>query len=198
MATYKYLYSHILAALSTLFLSTPSGALKLIPTGSRGIYSGMESVTIQGALVQVHGQGVLIRGPSGCGKSLTALNLMDRDHLLISDDLVSVAVQADGKLVGSPLEDQVRIEVRGLGVFRASELFQKGTARSAAIDLVVDLDVYDANRDAGMVEPEIGTFTILGRNVPQVRLPLVAGVNPALLIELLAKLLKNVGAVSAE
>jgi len=155
-------------------------------------------VTIQGALVEVYGQGVLIRGPSGCGKSMTALNLMDRGHRLISDDLVSVAITADGELVGSALEHEVRIEVRGLGVFRASKLFQNRTTRSAPINLVIDLDAYDSNRDAGRIDPEIGMLAILDKEVTQVRLPLVSGSNPALLIEILARLLTKQGSGSLE
>ncbi len=155
----------------------------------------MDSTTIQGVLVEVHGTGVLLRGPSGCGKSVTALHLMDRGHRLVSDDVVSVSMRADQELVGAAPEEDVRIEVRGLGVFRAAALFQSGTVESVQIGLVVDLDVYDPYRDAGRIEPEVGAVTILGKRVPQVRLPLVAGINSAMLVELLVRWLRGQGAI---
>ncbi len=152
----------------------------------------MDSTTIQGVLVEVHGTGVLLRGPSGCGKSVTALHLMDRGHRLVSDDVVSVSMRADQELVGAAPEEDVRIEVRGLGVFRAAALFQSGTVESVQTAVV---DLIRPYRDAGRIEPEVGAVTILGKRVPQVRLPLVAGINSAMLVELLVRWLRGQGAI---
>jgi HPr kinase/phosphorylase len=123
---------------------------------------------------------------------------MDRGHRLVCDDLVWVRVRDDGGLVGSALEENVRIEVRGLGVFPAAEIFKRGAVSSAPVNVVVDLDVYDPYRDAGRIAPEIGKVTILGKEVPQVRLPLVTGVQPALLVEILTNLLQKQGIIRSE
>ena len=45
--------------------------------------------------------------------------LMRSGHKLIADDLLAISKQEPGKLVGHALEENVRIEVRGLGIFEA-------------------------------------------------------------------------------
>lgn len=45
-----------------------------------------KKVRINGVLMDIMGQGVLIRGVSGIGKSETALELIKKGHQLISDD----------------------------------------------------------------------------------------------------------------
>jgi HPr kinase/phosphorylase len=155
----------------------------------------MDTIKIRGVLVMVHGVGVLLRGPSGSGKSLAALNLMRRGHSLISDDLVEVATGPGGELLGRSVEKEVRIEVRGLGVFEARTLFQHAVIPSARIDFVVDFDSYDPYRDAGRMIPETGTLRLLDHDLTTVRVPLPTGVEAALLIELLAWRFKESGTV---
>jgi HPr kinase/phosphorylase len=151
--------------------------------------------TVRGVLVLVQGVGVLMRGPSGSGKSMTALNLMRRGHLLVSDELVDVFPGSTGELWGKPLERNVRIEVRGLGIFSAESLFPGGTAPSSRIDLVVDLDGYDSAKDTGRTAPDIARTRILGHELAAVRLPLPSGADGALMIELLARLHTGPGLV---
>jgi HPr kinase/phosphorylase len=156
----------------------------------------MTSAKVTGVLVKVHDVGVLIRGPSGSGKSLAALNLMKRGHKLVSDDLVDVVVGEEGKPIGRSLEENVRIEIRGLGIFSAASLFPEGTVPSSPIDLMVDLDAYDPARDAGRTMPETGQSRLLQCDIPSVRVPLPDRADPALLIELLARRLKKFGTVT--
>ncbi|MGO9571465.1 MAG: HPr kinase/phosphorylase [Desulfomonilaceae bacterium] len=148
-----------------------------------------------GVLVMVHGVGVLIRGPSGAGKSLAALNLMRRGHSLIADDLVEVTSGPGGEPIGRSVEEEVRIEVRGLGVFAARTLFLQAVVPSSRIDFVVDLDTYDHLRDAGRIVPETGTVRLCEHDLMTVRVPLPTRVDPALLIELLAWRFKQSGTV---
>jgi len=158
----------------------------------------MDGVRIQGVLVEVDGIGVLIRGPSGVGKSLTALNLMDRGHRLIADDLVDVIPGNEGEPVGKAVEEDVRIEVRGLGIFGAGSLFRDGVLPASRIGLVVDLEPFDPARDAGRTHPETATVKILGNELPAVRAPVPSGADPAFYIELLVRGLKADGSVTVE
>jgi HPr kinase/phosphorylase len=155
----------------------------------------MDPMKTGGVLVVVHGVGVLIRGPSGAGKSLAALNLMRRGHSLISDDLVEVTLGPAGEPVGRSVEEEVRIEVRGLGIFAARSLFLNSVVPSWRIDFIVDLDIYDHSRDAGRMVPETGTVCLFGHDLLTVRVPLPTGVDPALPIELLAWRFKQSGTV---
>ena len=155
----------------------------------------MDPMKIRGVLVMVYGLGVLIRGPSGAGKSLAALNLMRRGHSLISDDLVEVTPGPGGELIGRPVEEEVRIEVRGLGIFVARTLFHHAVVPSSRIDFVTDLVAYDHSRDAGRMAPETGTLRLFEHDLITVRVPVPTGVDPALLIELLAWRFKESGTV---
>lgn len=159
------------------------------------MYAPMNRSRIQGVLVDVGGVGVLIQGPPGIGKSLAALHLMSRGHKLVSDDLVQISVSEDGKLVGMPVEEQVRIEVRGLGIYRARALFDEGTSAASSIDFAVNLETYDPLVDVGRTEPEMTAIQIMGCELQRIRLPLTRGSDPALLIELLAKLFRSHGTV---
>lgn len=152
----------------------------------------MKTVKIQGVLVSVDGVGVLIRGPAGSGKSLAALNLLRRGHQLVADDLVEIFSHPDtDALTGRAVEEQVRIEVRGLGLFVAETLFPQGTRRSARMDFVVDLDRYYPSKDLGRTSPETGKVRILDNELLAVRVPVATGMDPALLIEILARAFKN-------
>jgi HPr kinase/phosphorylase len=156
----------------------------------------MQKVTIQAVLVSVYDVGVLIRGPSGAGKSLAALNLMRQGHKLISDDLVEVIPGPDGEVVGRPVERDVRIEVRGLGIFNAESLFPNSVAPKCRIDFIVDLDAYDPVKDSGRLSPETGSTQLLGKKLLTVRVALPMGLDASLVIELLAKRYRESGSVN--
>jgi HPr kinase/phosphorylase len=146
----------------------------------------MSETTTHGALVRIFDVGVLVRGPAGSGKSWAALRLMDRGHRLVSDDVVVLFQGADGSLQGRSLEERPRIEIRGLGVFEADALFEGATVPSAPIDLIVALDPYDRGRDAGRVTPERSMVRLLDCDVLEIRLPVCAGPDIGLLVELIA------------
>ncbi len=156
----------------------------------------MEQTTVHAVLVSVDGVGILLRGPSGSGKSLAALNLMRHGHRLISDDLVEVVPGPDGEIIGRALEGEVRIEVRGLGVFKAESLFPHAVAKQCRIDLVLDMDTYDPYKDLGRLAPETGTTQLLGKDLLTVRVALPRGLDPALVIEMLAKRFRESGSVN--
>lgn len=145
-----------------------------------------ERAVIRGALVSIDGVGALLRGPSGIGKSYAALGLMSRGHLLVADEFVVVRESDRGELVGTGLEDKVRTEIRGLGIFKAESIFPGRTAESCRIDFIADLDRYDPDRDVGRTQPETGETEILGHRLLTIRAPIPAGVDPALLVEALA------------
>ena len=158
----------------------------------------MRNTQIQGALVVVDGTGVLIRGRPGSGKSLAALGLMDRGHHLVADDLVEISAGTDGRPVGTAVEEDVRMEIRGLGIFKAQALYPSGTAPFSPIHFIVELDEYEPGSDAGRTRPDIATTRVMGCELLQVRLPVPRGADPAMLIELLARVFRTHGTVTTE
>jgi len=156
----------------------------------------MKTVKLQGVLVSIDGIGVLIRGPAGSGKSLAALNLLRQGHHLVADDLVEIFPDPSGEaLVGRSVEEHFRIEVRGLGLFIAEVLFPHGTRPSTRIDFVVDLDGYDPARDLGRTSPETGKLRVMDIDLLTVRVPVASGMDPALLVDVLARAFKQNGTV---
>ncbi|HDI52480.1 MAG TPA: HPr kinase/phosphorylase, partial [Bacteroidetes bacterium] len=59
------------------------------------------STTIHGTLVDVYGIGVLLTGRSGIGKSEIALDLVERGHRLVADDVVTITSRANEVLIGT-------------------------------------------------------------------------------------------------
>ena len=62
------------------------------------------SDTMHGVLINVYGEGIIIRGHSGIGKSETALELVKRGHRLVSDDTIEITNNDDKYIIGSSPE----------------------------------------------------------------------------------------------
>lgn len=130
------------------------------------------ATTIQGTCVAVDGAGVLLRGKSGSGKSDLALRLIDGGAALVSDDLVSIAVEAGHAIARlpdrAPAETRGRLEVRGIGILPVP------TVATATLALVVELG---GPRPARLLEPE--TAEIGGIFLPLIRLDAFEASAPA-------------------
>ncbi|MEP1443957.1 MAG: HPr kinase/phosphatase C-terminal domain-containing protein [Hyphomicrobiales bacterium] len=124
--------------------------------------------TIHATLVQVYGQGVLLRGPSNSGKSSIALRLIDEAELaratghLVADDQV-IITSHDNHLVGEAPDNLFgQIEIRGVGIINIE------SRRNAAIDLVVDLvPHHDLER---MPDENLNYETIAGIKVRRIHI----------------------------
>lgn len=155
---------------------------------------------VHGELVQVHNLGVLIIGESGIGKSEAALELVLRGHRLVADDVVDLE-RAGPVLLGEGREGlRHYLEVRGLGVLHAADLFgQAAVLEKTAVHLVVELTDWSAQDVVDRTGLDERSWTALGVEVPMVTLPLRPGRNVALLIEVAARnqILKRRGIHSA-
>lgn len=150
---------------------------------------------IQGSLVIVRHTGVLITGMPGTGKSMAAINLGIRGAVVVCDELVRIHKTDDGIIVGEPVNSPALIEVRGLGIFRLKDLFPTGTAERCAIDVVVELDRYDADVDLGRTEPETGHADFFGMSVPRFRAPIANGVGADTLVEMIVRIVRSNGMI---
>jgi HPr kinase/phosphorylase len=153
----------------------------------------MNPRTTVGTLVNVGGTGVLIAGKSGSGKSFAALKLLAKGHRFVSDDIVKVAEDDTGVLMGYPAAVPVRVEIRGLGIFNVDSLFPGSVVNSSRIDFAVELVPYDPIKDAGRVSPKVFRMGILNQELQCVILPLFLGADAALLIEMLVSQYKENG-----
>jgi HPr kinase/phosphorylase len=144
---------------------------------------------LHGVLVDVYGIGVLLLGKSGIGKSECALELLIRGHQLIADDVVQCEWHPPGILFGQPaalLKHQV--EVRGLGVLDARELFGITAVRDRKqIDLVVRLCDWNDEEEFDRLGLEDRHHTILGTPIREVRVPVRPGRDMGSIIEMAAR-----------
>jgi HPr kinase/phosphorylase len=153
--------------------------------------------TVHGVLVDVYGMGVLLLGESGIGKSECALDLIQRGHRLVADDVVEIRKYPNGSLVGRAAEMiRYHMELRGIGIINIKHLFGVSAVRaSKSIELVIELERWDPTKKYDRLGLDGETYSILDRPRPFLRLPVASGRNIALLIEIAARneLLKTQG-----
>jgi HPr kinase/phosphorylase len=155
------------------------------------------STTVHGVLVDVYGMGVLLLGESGIGKSECALDLIQRGHRLVADDVVEIRKYPNGSLVGRAAEMiRYHMELRGIGIINIKHLFGVSAVRAAkSIELVIELERWDPVKRYDRLGLDGESYSILDRPRPFLRLPVASGRNIALLIEIAARneLLKSQG-----
>ena len=144
-----------------------------------------ERITRHGVLVEVSGEGVLIVGDSGVGKSETAVELIKRGHRLIADDAVEIRKVSTKTVVGQA-PDNIRhyIEVRGVGIINARQIFGLGSVKlSEKIDMVIRLEPWDSAKVYDRMGLEENYINIMGIRVPATVVPVTPGRNLAVIIE---------------
>jgi len=144
---------------------------------------------VHGVLLDVLGLGVLIVGESGIGKSECALDLVVRGHRLVADDAVEVRRRAESIVIGAcPELTRHHMEVRGLGLINIRDLFGVASTRtSKRVELVVQLDRWDPDREYDRLGLDAATYDLIGLTVPLIRMPVAPGRNLAILVEVAAR-----------
>jgi len=151
---------------------------------------------LHSVLMDVFGLGVLITGESGIGKSECALDLIDRGHRLVADDVVEIKRLAEGVVGASPELTRYHMELRGVGVINIKDLYGVSSIRMAKrVELVVSLERWESGKEYDRLGLHDEQFPILGIDVPLIRMPVAPGRNIAILVEVAARnhLLKERG-----
>ncbi|MCU0286219.1 MAG: HPr(Ser) kinase/phosphatase [Acidobacteria bacterium] len=148
-----------------------------------------QKIRINGVLMDIMGQGILLQGQSGIGKSETALELINKGHRLISDDLVEFYLNSNDEPVGRSIE-KIRnwLEVRGLGVINIVDIYGVGAViEEKKLDLVIDLEKWDPKKKYDRLGADNLYSTILGKDIPKFNIPVALGRNLSILIEAAVK-----------
>ncbi len=143
---------------------------------------------LHAVLLDVFGLGVLVVGESGIGKSECALELIDRGHRLVADDVVELMRTADALVGSSPDLTRNHMEIRGVGVLNIKDLYgvsSIGTPKR--VEMVVGLERWEAGREYDRLGLRDEKFALLGLEVPLIRMPVAPGRNIALLVEVAAR-----------
>lgn len=158
--------------------------------------------TVHGSLVDVYGIGILLIGKPGIGKSEVALDLVERGHRLVADDVV-IATKQEGAIVMGSGTDLVQhfMEVRGLGLVDVRAMFGIRAIRfQKRIEVVVNMQLWDADKEYTRIDMIEDTHEILGVDLPMVQLPITPGKNITVICEVIAMnyLLRHYGYDPAE
>lgn len=143
---------------------------------------------LHGSFVDVDGIGVLITGRSGIGKSEIALDLVERGHRLVADDVVMVTRKGEGILMGAG-SDVVKhyMEIRGLGLIDVRSIFGIRSIRfQKRIEIIVELQEWRNDIEYTRTGLDHEDISILGVNLPHIKLPIIPGKNITVIVEVIA------------
>jgi HPr kinase/phosphorylase len=160
------------------------------------------SETLHGTLVDVYGVGLLFTGESKMGKSELALDLVERGHRLVADDVVLLKRRGQGILIGYASDIlQHHMEVRGVGIIDIMAVFGIRAIRlRKRVEVEVRLVPWTEEENYERTGLGEGTSDILGVKIPLVVLPIFPGKNITVVAETVAlnHLLRISGIRSAE
>jgi HPr kinase/phosphorylase len=156
---------------------------------------------VHASLVDVYGVGLLITGRSGIGKSECALDLVERGHRLVADDMVIITRSQKGVLLGASNSHlRYHMEIRGIGIIDVRSMFGIRAIRPRKqIDVEVVLKEWARDLEYDRLGLDEERHTILGVRVPVVTIPIIPGKNITVVAEVVAlnHLLKVHGTHSA-
>jgi len=146
------------------------------------------TTSIHGTLVDVYGLGVLFTGRSGIGKSEIALDLIERGHRLIADDVVNLTKKAEGILMGSSPEMLKHfMEIRGVGIIDVRQIFGVRAVRlQKRVEVQVELLDWDGKENYERVGLDEEYNSFLNVRIPHLQLPIFPGKNITVIAEAIA------------
>lgn len=144
--------------------------------------------TLHGSLADVYGVGLLFVGRSGIGKSECVLDLVERGHRLVADDVVKVTRRGSDVLLGQGHELAAHhMEIRGVGLIDIPALFGvRAVRQQKRIEVVVQLEDWETAKDADRTGLSRETVAILDVPIPKVIVPLNPGKNITVVSEVVA------------
>ncbi len=144
--------------------------------------------SVHGTAVDCYGVGCLIVGSPGVGKSETALELVERGHMLVADDMVKLRRSREDDLYAetNPVIEH-HMEIRGVGIVDIKSIFGVGRVRNTKrIGLMVELEEWSQEKDYDRTGLQEEYSEILGIKVPKLVVPVRPGRNIAIIIEVAA------------
>jgi len=160
------------------------------------------TTTMHASLADVFGVGLLFTGRSGIGKSECVLDLVERGHRVVADDLVLVSRRGNDVLIGRGHQLQRHyMEIRGVGLVDIPAIFGiRAVRQQKRIEVVVHLEDWDANAVVDRTGLDSETSDILEVKLPKARVLLNPGKNITVICEVIAMnhLLKYSGIDPAE
>ena len=144
------------------------------------------TISVHGTMMNIYGKGVLITGKSGIGKSELALDLINRGHMLIADDLVELAHVNNYIQCSAPENIKGMLEVRGIGIVDIKRIFGGHSfLDSCNLDFIINLvssDEYNKhNNDRLNPTNKKQVYFDIPRNILEI--PMTVGKSMSIIVE---------------
>jgi HPr kinase/phosphorylase len=151
-------------------------------------YMFAPQASVHASLVDVYGCGLLFTGRSAIGKSETALDLVERGHRLVADDVVTITRRHGDVLIGSGNQLlRHHMEIRGLGIIDVQSVFGIRSIRlQKRVEVEVQLAEWSAEADYERVGLDERMTEHLGVKIPLVTVPITPGKNITVIAEVIA------------
>jgi len=157
---------------------------------------------VHGSLADVYGVGLLFVGRSGIGKSECVLDLVERGHRLVADDVVHITRQGHDVLIGrGPEAARHHMEIRGVGIIDVQALFGiRAIRQQKRIEVMVQLVDWKQQEAYDRTGLDADHTDILEVPIRRVTIPLNPGKNITVIAEVIAMnhLLRYSGVHSAQ
>jgi HPr kinase/phosphorylase len=146
------------------------------------------STNVHGSLVDVYGVGLLYTGKSGIGKSEVALDLVERGHRLVADDMVKITRTAPDVIIGTGAPDfGHHMEIRGIGIIDIEKLFGIRSIRlQKRIEVEVHLTYWSEAAQYERLGLDEQKTSVLGVEIPVINVPISPGKNITVISEVIA------------
>ncbi len=143
---------------------------------------------MHGSFVDVYGVGMLFVGKSGIGKSEVALDLVERGHRLVADDVVMLTKKRGTVLMGTGTSMiQHFMEIRGLGIIDVRQMFGIRSIRfQKRLEIIIELEQWKKSNDYTRTGLEEEPVSIIGVDIQSVKLPIFPGKNITVIAEVIA------------
>lgn len=144
--------------------------------------------TLHGSLVDVYGVGLLFTGRSGIGKSECALDLVERGHRLVADDVVLIKRRHSNVLIGQANRTLGHfMEIRGVGMINLQSIFGIRAIRfQKRVEVEVRLEDWRPDEAYERLGLDEKLVSYLGVKIPCVTVPINPGKNITVIAEVIA------------
>lgn len=145
-------------------------------------------VVVHGSFVDVYGVGILFVGRSGIGKSEIALDLIERGHRLVADDIVMLTKKRETVIMGTGTSlVQHFMEIRGLGIIDIRQMFGIRAIRfQKRLEIIVELEDWQQTEEYTRTGLDETFADLMGVEISNVKLPIFPGKNITVIAEVIA------------
>ncbi len=170
-------------------LTTPSTTPKVnIVLGEYLDDQFASQAVLHGSFMDVFGVGILFTGRSGIGKSEIALDLIERGHRLVADDVVMLSKKSESVLMGTGTSlVQHFMEIRGLGIIDVRQMFGIRSIRfQKRLEIIVELLEWNKGEEYTRIGLDEQNTSIMGVDISTIKLPIFPGKNITVIGETIA------------